>query len=447
MLGAFLREPDLDKCKSLQRVFCSGEALSPELVKEFFSKLNAQLHNLYGPTEAAIEVTYWECRREDASANIPIGHPISNTQMYVLNERLQPVPARVAGELYIGGVNLGRGYLRQPALTAEKFIPNPFSKEGGARIYRTGDRARYLPEGQIEFLGRVDQQVKIRGYRIELGEIEGLLAECSGIREAVVVVRGEPSGDKRLVAYVVPRSLCAVPISGTYELPNGMHVFQQNKSETDFLYDEIFVSKSYLRRGMQLPEKACIVDVGANIGMFVLFAAEMYPQARIYAFEPILTVFETLSANGARCSAEVKTFPFGLGKEEMIEEFTYYPDCSIMSGPSAYDDHMQQIAVARKFLEQTRTGGIVDLLSQSEELQEGRFERQTHACRIRRLSEVIAEEAIEHIDLLKIDVERAEIDVLQGIDADDWFKIDRIVMSAHDMVGAQSERVRPRILW
>ncbi len=205
MLQAFLEVIDRDSSMSLRRVFCSGEALPRSLQEQFFGVLaDVQLHNLYGPTEAAVDVTHWDCGADGFDDKVPIGHPISNTQIYLLNEWLQPVPEGVTGELYIGGVQLARGYLNRSDLTAEKFIPNPYG-EPGSRMYRTGDLGRYLPDGNIEFLGRIDHQVKIRGFRIELGEIESTLLRHEGVRDAVVVAREDSPGDKRLVAYVVPR--------------------------------------------------------------------------------------------------------------------------------------------------------------------------------------------------------------------------------------------------
>jgi len=203
MLQVFLEERGLERCTSLKQVMCSGEALPFELQERFFARLNAALHNLYGPTEAAVDVTFWECERESGLRIVPIGRPIANTQLYVLDRHLNPEPVGVPGELYIGGAGLARGYLNRPELTAERFIPNPFSREPGARLYRTGDLARYLADGNIEYLGRLDHQVKIRGYRIELGEIEAVLVTHPQVREAVVVAREDEPGDRRLVAYVV----------------------------------------------------------------------------------------------------------------------------------------------------------------------------------------------------------------------------------------------------
>jgi amino acid adenylation domain-containing protein len=184
------------------KILCGGEALPLELARQLLSNCDS-LWNLYGPTETTIYSTGTKIELSDEL--ISIGHPIANTQIYVLDSQLQPVPIGVAGELYIGGDGLARGYLNRPELTAEKFIPDPFSNKPDARIYRTGDLARYRSNGTIELIGRLDHQVKIRGFRIELGEIEAVLGQHPEVRQGVVVARGNMPGDKRLVAYVIPR--------------------------------------------------------------------------------------------------------------------------------------------------------------------------------------------------------------------------------------------------
>lgn len=199
MLQVFLEAPGVEKLKSLKRVICSGEALPCSLQQRFFEILDTELHNLYGPTEAAIDVTFWKCQRESVKSIVPIGRPISNTQIYLLDSHLQAVPIGVPGELHIGGVGVARGYLNRPDLTAEKFIPNPFSDNPENRLYKTGDLARYLQDGNIEYLGRIDHQVKIRGFRIELGEIESVLSQHPAVRETVVIVQQNQS----IVAYIV----------------------------------------------------------------------------------------------------------------------------------------------------------------------------------------------------------------------------------------------------
>jgi amino acid adenylation domain-containing protein/thioester reductase-like protein len=205
MLQAFLEEPGLEACHCLKRVICSGEVLPFELQKRFFTRLNAQLHNLYGPTEATIDVTFWDCKRQSNLSIIPIGRPIANTQIYLLDNYQEPVPIGVPGEVHIGGLGLARGYLNHPELTAQKFIPNPFTDEPSAHLYKTGDLARYLSDGNIEFLGRIDHQVKVRGFRIELGEIEAVLAQHPDVLQTVVIAREDNSNDKSLVAYVIPK--------------------------------------------------------------------------------------------------------------------------------------------------------------------------------------------------------------------------------------------------
>jgi amino acid adenylation domain-containing protein len=183
----------------------SGENLSSELCQRFLERMpHCRLINLYGTSEASDQVTWYDTSGMRVElVGVPIGRPIANTQVYLLDRHLQPVPIGVPGELHIGGAGLTRGYLNRPELTAEKFIPHPFSNEPGARLYKTGDLARYLPDGHIEFLGRIDHQTKLRGFRIELGEIEAVLEQHPAIRQAVVLNREEAPGNMRLVAYLV----------------------------------------------------------------------------------------------------------------------------------------------------------------------------------------------------------------------------------------------------
>jgi amino acid adenylation domain-containing protein len=206
MLQAFLEEPSVPSAKSLRRVIASGEALPLPLTLRFFAALpHAELHNLYGPTEAAIDVTWWACEQAPTLSTVPIGKAIANTHIYILDRHMEPVPIGVPGELFIGGVQVARGYWNRPELSAERFIPSPFVVGGheNERLYRTGDLVRWLPDGNIEYLRRMDFQVKLRGFRIELGEIEAALGLSKSVRESVVVVREDVPGDKRIVAYLV----------------------------------------------------------------------------------------------------------------------------------------------------------------------------------------------------------------------------------------------------
>ena len=194
--------------ESLREIITAGEQLHiTQPIISLFNKLkDCTLHNQYGPSESHVVTAFTLTGPSDTWPSLPpIGRPISNTQIFLLDRYLNPAPVGVAAELCIGGESLARDYLNRPELTAEKFIPDPFSSKPGARLYKTGDLARYLPDGNIEFLGRIDNQVKIRGYRIELGEIEAVLAEDPRVRESIVIAGEGSAGDKRLVAYIVPR--------------------------------------------------------------------------------------------------------------------------------------------------------------------------------------------------------------------------------------------------
>ena len=210
MLHVFLQTLEKNNTDSLRLVITSGEALSYSVKEKCLALLpQAQLDNLYGPTEAAIDVTYWNCREKLSSAIVPIGKPIDNIKLYILDNHRQLVPVGIFGELYIGGVGVARGYLNREDLTQEKFIENPFSteedkKQGeNLKLYRTGDLVRYLPDGNIEYLGRTDSQVKIRGFRIECEEIENILRSQPIIADAAVSAREDDDKDKQLVAYLV----------------------------------------------------------------------------------------------------------------------------------------------------------------------------------------------------------------------------------------------------
>jgi amino acid adenylation domain-containing protein len=233
LLQMLLEQGGIENCQLLKRVFCGGEILPVALQEKLLSQLNVNLCNLYGPTECCIDVTFWNCQREMYGQRIPIGRPISNTQIYILDSNLQSLPVGIPGELHIGGAGLARGYLNRPELTQEKFIPNPFSNYPDSRLYKTGDLARYLPDGNIEYLGRIDNQVKIRGFRIELGEIETVLKQHSQVQSSVIIDQEDTSGNKRLVAYIVPQK-------ETTPTPNELRQFLKEKLP-DYMIPSAFV--------------------------------------------------------------------------------------------------------------------------------------------------------------------------------------------------------------
>jgi amino acid adenylation domain-containing protein/FkbM family methyltransferase len=435
MLAVVLEEEGVREWRNLRRMFCGGEALPGDVVERFHRLVDAELVNLYGPTEASIDATCGECPRGRRQPIVmPIGRPLGNMEVYLLDEHRNPVPFGVAGELHIGGVGLARGYLNLPALTAEKFIPHPFSTERGSRLYQTGDLARYNAEGTIEFLGRGDQQVKLRGYRIELGEIEAVLRQHPAVREAAVALREESEGDKRLVAYVVGHQNSEeLRKRHLYRLPNGLEIAHLNKNDTDDLYKEVFTDENYLRHGISVRSGDCVFDVGANIGMFTIFAQQRWPQAKVFAFEPIPTTYEVLRANVELYGPNATTYNCGLSDRSGTATFTFYPRVSASSGMYADAGEDEQIVRAYMANQDERLTAFAD------DLMEGRFEKQSFTCQLKTVSEIIREHDIERVDLLKLDVEKAELDVLRGISQEDWPKIKQLVAEVHDIGGRLDE--------
>ncbi|MCY1296422.1 Tyrocidine synthase 3 [compost metagenome] len=203
LLQAVLPFATRQNTRSLKLLFCGGEALSASLVQQLSLHWDGTPINLYGPTEATIDACFYPVKLDGTGSTLPIGHPIANARVHILDREIGACPVGCAGELFISGDSLARGYHRHPGLTAERFIPDPFDEQGGGRLYRTGDLACYRADGVIEYVGRIDHQVKIRGFRIELGEIEARLLEQASVREAVVLAQEGASG-KQLVGYVVP---------------------------------------------------------------------------------------------------------------------------------------------------------------------------------------------------------------------------------------------------
>lgn len=418
-----------------------GEAIDETLWRALTESRETAFHNVYGPTECTVDAT--SCRAQSDRPLPSIGAPLANISAYVLDKHLEPVPLGVAGELYIGGACLSRGYLNQPEKTAERFIPHPFSAEPGARLYRTGDVTRRLPDGGLEYLGRTDHQVKIRGHRIELGEIEAVLTEHPSVREAVVVAREDALVDKRLVGYVVPcQREAAKDALARHSLPNGMRVAYLNRAETDYLYEEIFREEVYLKHGIELPDAACVFDVGANIGMFTLFVSQHYPEARVYAFEPVKRIFEALQVNAELYGRNVRLFQFGLAEAEKQATFSFYLNYPARSGLKEFASASDEERVTRQFLrnkQETSDSEMSELAAAADELLKDKFVSEDYECALRRLSDVIREEKVERIDLLKVDVQHAELQVLRGIANDDWDRIQQVAMEVHDAAGQPSD--------
>ncbi len=429
----------------LETMLVGGEALPAPLAERLDGVLRGDLLNMYGPTETTI----WSAV-ETVAGPVTIGRPIANTELHVLDAHFELVPVGWPGELYIGGLGVVRGYHRRPDLTAERFLPDPFGPRTGARLYRTGDLVRRLPDGRLTFLGRVDHQVKVRGHRIELGEIESVLTAHPALREAVVVARDERPGDlasRRLVAYVVPAA--GAPFDGTAELaaratperveqvldaqerhrlPNGLPVAHLSAEQTGGIYREIFEQEIYLRHGIALPDGACVFDVGANVGLFTLWVGTRARRARIFAFEPIPPTCAVLRANVELYGLDARVFPLGLSDRAEEADFTFYPRMAGLSGRFAQEDR----AVTRSIVERwmADSGGRVEA-AEIEAAVDDLLQSETWRCRLAPLSAVIREQGIERIDLLKVDVERSELQVLRGIAGEDWPKIRQIVLEIH----------------
>jgi amino acid adenylation domain-containing protein/FkbM family methyltransferase len=432
-------------------MLCGGEPLARDLAQQLLAR-GAVLYNVYGPTETTI----WSAmhRVDDAHASVPIGRPIGNTQLYVLNEAMQPAPIGVVGELFIGGAGVARGYLNEPELTATRFVPDPFGRVAGARLYRTGDRVFARADGIVEFLGRADDQVKIRGYRIEPGEIQQALRQHPEVAHALVLPHANEGTDDgvQLVAYVVPvpgtrlaararqEQLGRAYLEGSgprYELPNGMVVAHQSSLESLALYKAIFEDEKYLRDGISLPPDAVVVDVGAHIGLFTLFVHERWPDARVVALEPLRRSCELLHVNVALHGVDATVINCGAARAAARVPLTCYPMAPALSSVTAGRDPAATSAILAGWMRDVAPAAAAAPLADVTQLDDAMLAREAVECEMRTLSAVLREMHLDRVDLLKIDVEGSELDVLLGIDEDTWGSIRRLVIELHSSdVGA-----------
>jgi amino acid adenylation domain-containing protein/FkbM family methyltransferase len=375
-----------------------------------------EIHNHYGPTETTVGVMTYPLGRSvprTETGTLPLGTPLPGCTAHLLQDGFQPVAHGDRGELFLGGPGVARGYLKSPERTAERFVTDPGT---GERLYRTGDLARRLPDGTFEFCGRIDDQVKIHGFRVEPGEIEAALCEHPAVGAAVV----RPCGD-RLTAWVVGRG-ARQPLwdKSVHLLPDGSQVAHLDRSETDYIYDEIFERQAYLRHGITLKDGDCVIDAGANIGLFTLFASRLAGNLRIVALEPNPRTFACLEANAAASGNGALCLPVGVSNEDRTATLTSFEGMSLLSG--LYADAATEREVVRRYA----LGDTVD--PGLEEIIDRRFEATSVPVTLRTLSAIIAEQGLGRIDLLKINVEKSELDVLEGLVAGDWPKIRQAVI-------------------
>ena len=389
--------------------------------------------NLYGPTECTVDATA-ACIEGNAPS---LGRALANVEVWIVDAQGDLAAAGVEGELWIGGAGLARGYLHDAARTADRFVPDPFSGRSGSRLYRTGDIGRYGSDGRIEYLGRRDGQVKARGYRVELGEIEAALERHPGVRRAASALRdGQPQ------AWVVSR-WGGLGQRGRRLGSAGPEIEEQNRYETEVLWEEIWSRQVYGRHGIRLEAGSCVWDVGANIGLFTLWVAGQVPGARIYAFEPMAEVYQKLERNCGRNRVSCQLERVALGEKEGWEDFWYFGGCTALSGRQ---DRVE-LAAEREWVQRWVEPGVWgQWRHELEQIVERRLAGELRSCRMERLSRVLARSQEARIDLLKIDVQGSEWEVLSGIDEEDWDRIGQIVVEVHDRAGALSagrlERVR-----
>ncbi|MGW5672634.1 FkbM family methyltransferase, partial [Micromonospora sp. NPDC003776] len=407
-----------------------GEAVGPELWEEVAALPGVRAVNLYGPTECTVDTSAAEIRAGDAPS---IGRPLPGVAVWVLDEHLRPVPPGVAGELCVSGPQLADGYRGDPEATALRFVTVALPSGRTERVYRTGDRVRFDADRRLRYLGRLDDQVKIHGFRVEPGEVAAVLRGHPEVADAAVVARDDDGHGDRLVAYVRP--------GGAAPAVDVTRIAGVNPHETRYLYDEIFVERVYLRDGIVLRPGATVLDVGANIGMFSLFVHAVCPDATIHAFEPVPSVADLLRRNVAEFGVPASVHGFGLSRAAGEVSFTYYPGYSMMSGHAAYADPDAEVAVIKRYLANERDAGADErdvLLDRVDELLAERFAGRELTVPVRPLSAVLDELAPERIDLLKIDVQRAEADVLAGLADRHWPLIAQVAMEVHDAAGTET---------
>jgi amino acid adenylation domain-containing protein/FkbM family methyltransferase len=427
MLSLFLSVPDATACRALRALITSGEELLPEHVAAYRERgLPGRFWNFYGPTEASIDVTAWEVTADGpALPMVPIGRPVANTTVRILEPDRTPCPIGVAGEIWLGGVQLAEGYVNRPQETRAAFIEDAVRL--GERLYRTGDLGRWLADGAIAYLGRRDGQVKLAGHRVELGEIEARLAAVDGVREAAVAVLGDGDG-RHLAAFLTtdPPAPVGLPL-----LPDGAPLATLNAGESAFLIEENWIEQVYLRHGVGLGDGAVVVDVGANVGVFASAVATALPRATVVAVEPAPVAADVLSANASRLAGRIRVERAALGDRAGRATLRLRERLSLLS--SLEDADAADSSMVGDFL--MALGENVAEEPGADEMLEHLLSSRPVDVPMMTASDLIARHGLARIDLLKIDVEGAEEGVVAGVAEADWTPIQQVVIEVHDVDG------------
>ena len=430
----------------IKHFLIAGEVFPAELAEQFYSLWTNHIPlitNLYGPTETCVDSTSYDLTPEIVlkKGSIFIGNPLANQKIYILNERHELSPIGFYGELYIGGEGVSAGYIGAEDQTKQRFIEVHYEGEE-IRMFKTGDIGRWLPDGNIEFAGRKDNQVKINGYRIEPEEIEQQISKIAGIKNAVVIAEDYTQG-KKLIAYIVPDDQKGKYVHRIAEIEkqedssskrlvnllNGLPFYCYNQNEIKELYKEVFegpVSLDFFPLG----ENPVLLDVGANIGMFTLHFSNHCEHGKNYAIEPVPALVKVAKRNFELHNLNVKILEVGVGSKTETSLFTFYPNSSGMSG--RYVDENEDRSLLKKVIgnktEEVGEEALNEILDQ-------RLIHESFSCQVKTISQILRENNIAKIDLLKLDVEKGEYDALLGIETDDWGRIENFLIELHDIDG------------
>ena len=430
-----------EKDLKLEKVIFGGDKLTPSLLMDFAERFpSVALINMYGITETTIHVTAKSLDKEslmETTSNI--GRAIPSLSVYIIDHYGNPLPKGIPGQLVVAGKGVSRGYLNDSNQTARKFSTLPFLD--GVTVYFSGDKAKWLPNNDLEYFGRIDHQLKIRGHRVEAAEIESAIESSAWVQKAIVL-KTAVEEDERLYGFAEPvdaikwrmQALRSFPELKSTKLPNGSTIFHMNESETRFMYNEIVEDDGYHLRNLALDPDPVILDAGANIGMFTVLCASIWPSAEIYAFEPIPDVFKCLQANVHLLNSKnIRIFNEGLSdrREELI--LSYYPFNTVMSGAGVSDREILQSYLKEQYASAGENGDEeVDLV-----LEEA-LESVQITCPVSSVTHLIDTHGLERIDLLKVDVEDWEEKIVRGVAAHHWDKIQNMILEVHDKEGRLS---------